>query len=709
MAKHETRKFRKKILQFLKSNPETFFKPKELSAALGIHKSTYKTFRGALHSLIDEGTIVQIKGGLVGFPATAPKIVGKLILAKNGYGFVADENSKQDIFIPASQIGTAFDGDLVEVQITANRKGKKLEGKIIRIVQRNRTHFAGTFHRSKHYAFVVPENEKIHRDFYIAPGNDLGAKDGQKVVVELLQWPDHALNPEGRIVEILGFRGEKGVDISMVLVDHGLPRTFPSHVEEEAESIPDSIPAEEIARRLDLRDRFIFTIDPKDAKDFDDAVSLDKLENGNWLLGVHIADVSFYVKENSAMDKEALLRGTSVYMVDRVVPMLPEKLSNLICSLRPEEDKLTFSCLMELSPSLNMVRYDIVPSIIRSKRRLNYEEAYEIIQNESDQSEIALVLREMNQLAQQLRRKRLEEGGLDFYTPEVKFVLDEKGFPVEIIPVRQLPTHQLIEEFMLMANRTVARHITHISPSRRPYPFIYRVHEKPDKEKFYRFVNMLKILGYSLKIPRTPNPFFFQQVFDAVRGTKDEILVQQVALRTMMKAVYSTKNIGHFGLGFDFYTHFTSPIRRYPDLVVHRLLKAYTRKPSAALLNRLKKSLPRIAEHSSDRERVAMEAERNSVKIKQVEYISRHVGEEFNGIISGVASYGIFVELENILIEGLVPINYIDDDFYIYDEDSFSLTGRSSGKVYRLGDPVRVRVARVDTDKNLVDFALVEA
>jgi ribonuclease R len=709
MARNEVRKIKKKILRFLKENPEVFFKKKEITSALGIHKRDYKLFEQAVRNLIQEGKVVKIKGGRVGIPATLPVITGKLVLSKQGYGFVYDENTGKDIFIPPSQLGTALDGDIVEIRLNAVQKGKNLEGQVIRIVKRSRTQFAGTFHKSKYYAFVVPDNPKIHRDFYIAKGNDAGAKDGQKVVVELIHWPNTSLNPEGKVVEILGYPGEKGVDVDMVMVDHGLPRTFPSRVEKEADTISDQIPAKEIQNRLDLRDQFIFTIDPIDAKDFDDAVSLKILENGNYLLGVHIADVSYYVKENSIIDKEAFLRGTSVYMVDRVVPMLPEKLSNQICSLRPDEDKLTFSCIMELHrSSLEVVSYEIVPSIIRSKRRLNYEEAYEMIQNEHDQTPVAKKLREMNELAQKLRKKRLSEGGLDFYTPEVKFILDQNGYPVEIVPVKQLPTHQLIEEFMLMANKTVARHVEIIARGKKPYPFIYRVHEKPDKDKFKRFVTMLKVLGYSFRIPRTPNPFFFQEVLTTVKGTKDEVLVQQVALRTMMKAIYSTKNIGHFGLGFDFYTHFTSPIRRYPDLIVHRLLREYIGKPTQKRIQFLKKHLKRVAEQSSERERVAMEAERNSVKIKQVEYIARHVGDIFEGIISGVASYGLFVELDKLLIEGMVHISNIADDIYIYDEETYSLIGRSTEKIYRLGDRVKVQVYRVDRDKNIVDFLLVE-
>ncbi|GAB4189726.1 MAG: ribonuclease R [Calditrichia bacterium] len=708
MAKKKPSKIKRDIYRFLKQHPDTYFKRKEISAALGVHKSTYHQFKKALGELIDEGKLAKIKGGRIGIAVATPTVIGKLNMSKNGYGFVYDEATEKDIFIPPSKIGTAFDGDEVEVKLAAVRRGKNLEGAVQQVVKREKTNFAGTFHKSKYYSFVVPDSQKIHKDFYIPKGQDLDAKDGQKVIVELTSWPKSSLNPEAKVVEILGYADEKGVDVSMVMVDHGLPRKFPAKVEMEAEAIPVRIEPKEIQKRLDLRDEFIFTIDPVDAKDFDDAVSLEKNDKGNWILGVHIADVSHYVGEHTILDKEAFMRGTSVYMVDRVVPMLPEKLSNKVCSLRPNEDKLTFSCIMEIDSALQVVSYQIKPSVIRSKQRLNYEEAQGIIEDRDNQSAITLKLREMNDLAKGLRAKRLNEGGLDFFTPEVKFVLDDSGFPVEIVPVKQLETHQLIEEFMLMANKTVANHVDKISPKNVSLPFIYRIHEKPDKEKFQKFSNMLKILGYSFRIPRNPNPFFFQEVFKAVKGSKDEIIVQQVALRTMMKAIYSTRNEGHFGLGFSHYTHFTSPIRRYPDLIVHRLLKEYTDLPGKSRIQSLKNQLKKAAEHSTERERVAMEAERQSIKIKQVQWISRHVGEIFDGIVNGVASYGVFVEIDTYLIEGMVHINNMLDDIYIYEEETYSLIGRNTGKIYRLGDPVKIEVYRVDLDKNIVDFVFVE-
>ncbi|MBN2367169.1 MAG: ribonuclease R, partial [Calditrichaeota bacterium] len=665
-------------------------------------------FRNALSALEKQGKIHKLKNRRYALPTALQRVNGVIQITRKGFGFVTDERTGEEIFIPPKFLHTAFDGDLVEVQLFAVSRGKSKEGQVSAILQRAHDTFVGIYRRSEYYGFIVPDNPRVYRDFYIQPQNDAGAQDGQKVVVEFLKWDSSALNPEGKIVEILGFPDEPGVDIISLIKGYELPLAFPEKVEKAAGDIDLTISSQTLSERLDLRDELIFTIDPADAKDFDDAVSLIRLENGNYQLGVHIADVSFFVEEGNEIDQEALKRGTSIYLVDRVIPMLPEHLSNELCSLQPDRAKLTYSCIMEINQNGEVVNYQIEPSIIQSKRRFNYEEVQSIIDNPDSDDDYREILREMRDFSQKLRNLRLQEGSIDFETPEVRFVLNENGKPVEIIPVERLESHQLIEEFMLMANKTVARHIGLISDKRKLLPFIYRIHEKPDSEKISNFENFLNALGFKVKIPRNVSPKHFQELMDKVLGTRDDVLIKEVALRTMMKAAYSTRNVGHFGLAFTDYTHFTSPIRRYPDLTVHRLLREYKKIPDHKRIKHLQGYLKKVSDFSSDRERVALDAERESIKIKQVEWIADYIGETFSGLISGVTAYGLFVEITPQLIEGFIRIEDLEDDYYIYDEKTYSMTGKDQGRIYRLGDEISITVKNVNTGLNQVDFVAAE-
>lgn len=505
----------------------------------------------------------------------------------------------------------------------------------------------------------------------------------------------------------MGNPDDPGVDVVSVAYSFNLPVTFSNQVEKESEKISGDLSKLEMDGRLNLRDLTCFTIDPIDAKDFDDAISLEKMDNGNWELGVHIADVSYYVEQNSVIDKEAFRRGTSVYLVDRVIPMLPEHLSNELCSLKPEVDRLTFSCFMEYNQNLEVINYRISPSLIKSNRRFNYQEVQDIIDGKLDDT-LQDKLKLMHQLSKALTDKRFRDGGIDFETPEVRFVLDEKGLPVEVIPVKRLDSHRLVEEFMLAANQTVAKHIFKISPQKNNLlPFLYRVHEQPNEEKLNKLFEFLNALQVSYKPIEKVTSKYIQGLLQSIKGTKEELLIEEVALRSMMRAVYSEKNIGHFGLGFRDYTHFTSPIRRYPDLTVHRLLKQYT-KSTREIPNNQLNNLKKIAEQSTKMERLAVEAERESIKLKQTEYINKHIGEEFRGLVSGVTSFAIFVELETTFIEGTIHISNLTDDFYIYDEKTYSMIGRDTEKVIRMGDEVLIRVESVDLEKRITHFSLLE-
>ena len=680
---------------------------KDLSTHLRIRKKNYHIFRKALNYLISSHQIVKMKGSKKYRIGMINRVIqGELRMTRGGFGFVRDVNNDLDIFIGRDHLNTALDRDIVEVKLYAKSRGKNEDGYVTKILERKRKFFVGTFHKTQYYGFVVPDDAKIYRDFFIPKEKQNKAQDGQKVVVLLEKWESDHLNPEGSITEIIGRAGEAGVDVASVAYSFQLAIKFPERLNTEAEKITAKIPENEIANRLDLRDLVCFTIDPEDAKDFDDAVSLERLPDNHLELGVHIADVSFYVPPGSEIDKEAFNRGTSVYLVDRVIPMLPERLSNQLCSLQPQQDRLSLSCIMKLDANCEVISYRIAPSVINSKTRFAYEDVQEILNGETEHP-LGSVLSDMWHLSRRLTKKRLEEGGIDFETPEVTFELDESGFPVAIHRKERLDSHRLIEEFMLLANKIVARHIKKISKDDQLLPFVYRIHEKPDPEKMKKFLGLMNALGYKFKPVQKVTAKYFQQIINQIKGTPEEIIIEEVALRSMMKAVYSTENVGHFGLGFADYTHYTSPIRRYPDLVVHRLLKAYANKNETGSRLYTIKDLNKICDQASMMERTALEAERESIRLKRNEYISQHIGEEFAGIISGVTSFGIFVELPDTLVEGLVHIRDLEG-YYIYDEKSYTLMNTDTGRKLRLGDPVRIEVAKVNLEAGKVDFKIVD-
>ncbi|MEG8945959.1 ribonuclease R [Rosettibacter firmus] len=696
---------KKKIKSFFKSNPFLKIKTKDLAERLGIYDNfQYAELKHYLHNLTEEGYLEKYGKYYQLNRYGTEKLIGVLqIISRGDYGFVVLKNQNiKDVFIAGKNLNTAFDGDLVEVKLFQKRKGKNIEGTIVNVIERSRKEITGILQKSNSFYFVIPDDKKIHRDIYISSKNLNGAKSGDKVVVGNIKWVSPELNPEGKIIEVLGKAGTFDVEIASIAREFELPYKFPESVLKEVEKISEEIPQSEIKKRIDLRDKIVFTIDPEDAKDFDDAVSVEKLDNGNLLLGIHIADVSHYVKENSATYKEALKRGTSVYLVGKVIPMLPEKLSNQICSLIPGRDRLTFSVFAEVTQSGKVVNYEIKKSIINSKRRFTYDEVQKII--DEGKGEFYEQISLLNKIAKILREKRIKKGSINFFSPEVVFKLDKNGKPIEINIKKVGESHNLIEELMLLANQIIA---THVKPKKgaEEYPFVYRVHDQPDKEKIDEFARFVRSLGYSFDPNSSNKSKEFQKLLDSVKGTEEEAVVNEVAIRSMAKAIYSTKNIGHYGLGFKYYTHFTSPIRRFPDLIVHNLIYNF-------LENKMEKKynieeLEKICQHASERERTAVDAERLSVKLKQIEFLKGKVGERFQGIVSGITNFGIFVELSQTLAEGLIRYRDMEDDYYVFDEKNYSIFGKRTGRRIRLGDKVNVKLIRVDEEKREIDFALI--
>ena len=713
---------KQQLLRFLSGKPGARFTVKQLAKHMEIRNSAeYQSLRSLLDDLETRGLVTVTGKGLVGYNPSkrkpkkedSPRIIGKLIVNKRGFGFVRVEGMDGDIFIGQDSMKTALHGDIVEVVPFARpitkrtrRADDRTEGEIVRIVERAATTIVGTLEHSERFCIVIPDDERITRDIYVDRDNLKGARNGDKVVVGSLVWEDPQRNPEGTVVEVLGASGDARVEVLGVARSFGLPMTFPSGVEQEAEQFSETIPAAEIRKRLDLRETLCFTIDPEDAKDFDDALSFETLPDGRARLGVHIADVSHYVRKDSTLDREALARGTSVYMVNEVIPMLPERLSNNLCSLKPDVDRLSYSVLMDVLSNGKVENYTIRKSVIHSRRRFTYEEVQKIL--EKGAGEFSDTLLPLLAFTRVLLKQRRQNGSIDFDTGEAKFRFDEHGFPSHIVKKERLDSHRLVEECMLLANRIIAEHIGRAKKEEQARPFIYRVHDVPDPSRLAELAVFVKQFGFSLDSKQSVSAKALQRLLDQARGSDVENFINEVALRSMAKAVYTEKNIGHYGLGFKYYTHFTSPIRRYPDLMVHRLLHEYEGTLSAERRQDLTRRLPAICRQSSDRERLAAEAERASAKVMQVEYMKRHVGDEFEGVIGGITQYGLFVEINDLLVEGLVHVRDLNDDYYLYDEKHYSLRGRNRGKIYRLGDKVNVKVVSVNPERREIDFAIVK-
>lgn len=697
------------ILEFMH---EQAYKPmsfEELAEAFKIMPGELKDFRKVLKTMEKEGLIYRTRTDRYGILEKMNLVTGKLQVHPRGYGFVISDEDVPDIFIISNNMSGAMNGDKVVAKILKEEnEGKKCEGEIIKILERANKTIIGTYEDSKNFGFVVAEDKRISQDIFIPKDQRNGARTGQIVVAEITQWPDKRRNPEGNIIQIIGNKGDKGIDILTIIKKYGLPEEFPEKVLHAAENIEEEISPEELKGREDLRGKKIVTIDGEDAKDLDDAVSVEILPNGNFMLGVHIADVSHYVKEKSAIDKEALKRGNSVYLIDRVIPMLPRRLSNGICSLNPKVDRLTLSCFMEIDNTGRVVDHRISETVIKSSERMTYTNVTKILRDNDEElmkryDYLLEDFRNMEKLSRILSAKRAHRGAVDFEFEECKIILDEDGRPIEIKPYERAIANRIIEEFMLVCNETIAEHMYWTN-----VPFVYRIHENPNEEKIEHFIEFVHNLGYFIRRTKEIHPKVYQEVLEKVKGKKEETVVSTLLLRSMMQARYSPESVGHFGLAAKFYCHFTSPIRRYPDLIIHRIIKEFINgKITEKRQNALVPIVDFAAKQSSETERTAQDAEREVDDLKKAEYMNERIGEVYDGIISSVTGFGIFVELPNT-IEGMIRLSELTDDYYVFDEKHLCLIGERTKKVYKLGDEARVKVERVDLDLHEVYFSLVD-
>ena len=631
-------------------------------------------------------------------------LTGTFQRKSNGKNSFVPDDGSEPIFIAERLSGHAMHGDKVKVSLTAKRRGRKVEGEVIEIIERAKETFVGTLKVDKYYAFLLTEDRTLANDIFIPRDMLKGGKNGDKAVVKVIEWPQDAKNPIGKVVDVLGQAGDNTTEMHAILAEFGLPYVYPKAVETAADKISDVITPEDYAEREDFREITTFTIDPKDAKDFDDALSIRLLKPGLWEVGVHIADVTHYVKEGSCIDKEAEKRATSVYLVDRTIPMLPERLCNMLCSLRPNEEKLAYSAIFEINDKAEVKNTRIVKTVIKSNRRFTYEEAQAII--ETGEGEYKEEILKLNEMAQILRKNRMASGAVDFDRVEVRFEIDEKGKPLSVYFKESKEANKLIEEFMLLANRTVAECIGKVPKNKKAKVFPYRIHDLPDPDRLENLNWFVNRFGYKIRTSgsKTEVSKSLNKLLADVRGKKEQNLVEMVSLKAMQKAKYSTHNIGHYGLAFDYYTHFTSPIRRFPDMMVHRLLARYLAGGRTAMEAKYED----LCEHSSEMEQIAANAERASIKYKQVEFMGERMGQEFDGTISGVTEWGLYVEINENKCEGMIPMRELDDDYYDFDEKAYCLTGRRYHKKYSLGDPIRIKVVRANLERKQLDFALVE-
>ncbi len=699
---------RKKVLSFLQNDADKPLTFEELCQQFGINSDQKSEFNDLLSELVKEGSIVMNNAGQYGIPEKFNLIPGRIDKTPRGFGFLVPEDpQREDIFISPENMNGAMHNDKVFLRVLPKSRGKKDAGEVVEIIERANKTVVGSLDKSKYFGFVVPDNPRIYSDIFIPKEKLKGAKQGQKVVARIVRWPENKRNPEGKIIEILGDKGDAGVDIESIIRQLDLPRQFPAEVKREAEKIPLTISEKEKMDRRDLRDLPMVTIDGADAKDLDDAVSIEKLGKNKVRLGVHIADVSHYVREGSPLDKEAFQRGTSIYLVDRVIPMLPERLSNGICSLNPHEERLALSVFIDyqLQP-LEILDHEITRSIIKTNHRLTYNEVREILVQEKETtinkySDFNSQLELMNRLRKELRKDRFAVGSINFDFQEVKVILNENGKPIELKKRKHGIPEQLIEEFMIAANKIIAETMYW-----QEYPFIYRVHDEPDLDRMHEFNEFIHNFGYHLKgVKNGVHPRSLQEILEKIQGEPEENIIEHVLLRSMKKAIYSEKNIGHFGLGLNYYTHFTSPIRRYPDLMIHRIIKEVLEKGVIEGQRReeLENQVSRVSDHCSFRERLAMEAERDSVDLKKIEFMEDKIGYKYTGIISGITGFGFFVRLDNT-VEGLVHVEDLTDDYYHYQPEQHALIGERTKKMYQIGDEVKVKVSRVDLDERKLDF-----
>ena len=700
-----------KLLSLMK---EETYKPltvQEIQEVMEFEQAAeFKELVKMLVHLEQKGLIIRSRTNRYGVPEGMNLLRGKFIGHAKGFGFFAPETEgMDDIFIPPHEVNGAMNGDTVLVRVANATSDGRREGAITRVVERKTTKVVGMYQDNKGFGFVVPDDKKLPMDVFIGKGDSLGAADGHKVVVEITEWPVDGKSATGMVTQILGHRNDPGVDILSIIHKHGIEIEFPKEVLDQANKIPDEVQENDLFKRRDLRNELIITIDGADAKDLDDAISVVKNADGTYLLSVHISDVSYYVNENSPLDADAFDRGTSVYLTDRVIPMLPHRLSNGICSLNPNVDRLTLSCDMKINGNGKVIEHEIYESVIRSKERMTYTDVFQII-SESDEelsqkyAHIVPMLKDMAELAEILKQKRIDRGAIDFDFKESKILVDDKGWPSDIVIRERTVSERLIEEFMLAANETVAEHFHWLK-----VPFIYRIHEDPKAEKLQRFFEFLTNFGVVVKgTGNKVHPRALQEIVESIAGLPEETVISTMLLRSMQQAKYFDESLGHFGLSTEFYTHFTSPIRRYPDLIVHRLIRTYLLEKdlSAQTIAHWDARMSEIAQHTSERERRSVEAERDTESLKKAQFMLDKIGEEFEGVISSVTNFGLFVELENT-IEGLVHVSHMTDDYYRFDDRQMMMIGEHSGKQFRLGDEVTVKVIAVKPEESAIDFEIV--